>query len=90
MIERATRQRPLMYGLSTCGWCRKARIWLEERFGEGGFDLIYVDLLPGDEKMRVMEELRTHTPNPAFPMVFADGECIIGYREDEYRRVFGV
>ncbi len=88
-MERATRQRPRMYGLSTCGWCRKARTWLEERFGEGGFDLIYVDLLPADEKARVMEELRKYTPSPAFPMVFADDECIIGYREDEYRRIFG-
>lgn len=88
-MERATRQRPRMYGLSTCGWCRKARTWLEERFGEGGFDLIYVDLLPADEKARVMEELRKYTPSPAFPMVFADDEYIIGYREDEYSRIFG-
>lgn len=88
-MSKPTRQRPLMYGLSTCGWCRKARTWLEERFGEGGFDLVYVDLLPTEERMQVMQELRKYTPSPAFPMVLADEECIIGYREDEYRRVFG-
>lgn len=88
-MEKPTREHPLMYGLSTCGWCRKARTWLEGRFGEGGFDLIYVDLLSAEEKAKVMEELRKSTPSPAFPMIFADGECIIGYREDEYRRVFG-
>ena len=78
-----------MYGLSTCGWCRKARIWLEENLGEGHFDLVYVDLLDPVEKDRVMEELRKFTPRPAFPVILADGECIVGYREDEYRRVFG-
>ena len=88
-MEKPTRQRPLMYGLSTCGWCRKARTWLEERFGEGGFDLIYVDLLAPQEKAQIMDELRNRVPSPAFPIILAEDECIVGYREDEYRRVFG-
>ncbi len=88
-VNEATRQRPLMYGLSTCGWCRKARIWLEERFGEDGFDLIYVDLLDSKEKASVMEKLRQLAPRVAFPIVLADDECIVGYKADEYRRVLG-
>ncbi len=88
-MSKPTRQRPRMYGLSTCGWCRKARLWLEEKFGEGGFDLIYVDLLGPDEKASVMQELRALAPRVAFPMILADDECIVGYRVDEYERVFG-
>lgn len=88
-MNKPTRERPLMYGLSTCGWCRKARIWLEGRFGENGFDLIYVDLLDSGEKARVMEELRKVSSRVAFPLILADDECIVGYKVDEYERVFG-
>ena len=88
-MSEPTRQRPLMYGLSTCGWCRKARIWLEDRFGENGFDLVYVDLLDPGEKARIMEELRKISPRVAFPMILADDEVIVGYKVDEYGRVFG-
>ena len=87
-MSNPTRQHPLMYGLSNCGWCRKARIWLEENLGEGHFDLIYVDLVDSVERDRLMDKLGKLTPRPAFPMILADGELIVGYDVERLRKVF--
>jgi glutaredoxin len=74
-----------MYGLSTCGWCAKAREWLDKNAGQ--YDLIYVDLLDRVERDRVMTELRQQVPTVAFPMVFFGEECVVGYKPDEYARL---
>ena len=81
---RSSARRPFMYGLSTCGWCAKARQWLDENAGP--YDLVYVDKLDAAEQARVMAELRKHAANVGFPMVFFGEECVVGYRPDEYER----
>ena len=81
MIQ-ASRKRPLMYGLSTCGWCAKARQWLDQN--AQSYDLVYVDLLEATEKDRVVEELRQCTGHVAFPIVFFGKDCVVGYRPDDY------
>ncbi len=80
-----SRKHPHMYGLSTCGWCAKARAWLDG--GVEAYDLIYVDLLEEDERHRVMDELRKRVGQVAFPMVFFGDECVVGYKPGEYERL---
>lgn len=74
-----------MYGLSTCGWCAKARAWLDD--GVDGYDLIYVDLLDDDDRRRVMDELRARVERLGFPVVFFGDECVVGYKPGEYERL---
>jgi len=77
--------RPLMYGLSTCGWCAKARAWLDENVA--GYDLVYVDLLDAAERGKVMDELQAKGLRAAFPIIFFGDECVVGYRPDDYERL---
>jgi len=74
-----------MYGLSTCGWCAKARQWLDQN--AQSYDLVYVDLLEVSERNKVMEELRQYTNHVAFPMVLFGEDCVVGYRPDDYERL---
>lgn len=84
-METATRMRPFMYGLSTCGWCAKARAWLEAN--ADAYDLVYVDLLDDDERNQLMSRLQGHVSRVAFPMIFFGEECVVGYRPEEYERL---
>lgn len=80
-----SRKRPFLYGLSTCGWCAKARSWLDSN--ASGYDLVYVDLLDRAEQDRVVTELRRYTDRVAFPMVLFGDEAVVGYRPEEYERL---
>ena len=71
-----------LYALSTCGWCRKTRRFLESR--KVAFDYIYVDLLAGDERTEVLAQVRQWNPGASFPtIVVANRLSIVGFRKDE-------
>lgn len=77
------------FGLSTCIWCRKTRQFLED---EGvAFDFVYVDLLQGDERETIKEEIRVWNPRISFPTIVIDGaHCVIGFKTDELKQVLGL
>ena len=55
-----------------------------------GFSYIDVDLLDGEEREAVMEELKRHNPRTSFPTLVIDGEdVIIGFDEDELKALDG-
>ena len=74
----------VLFALSTCGWCRKARAFLEDN--KMRYRYVYVDLLEGDEQKTVFEEFKTHNPRKTFPTLIVDGaEVIAGFNEDKYK-----
>lgn len=76
----------LLFALSTCGWCRKARNFLEENGLT--YRYVYVDLLEGDAQREVFEEVKRRNPRRTFPTLVVDGEEVIaGFNEDRYREV---
>lgn len=81
----SSRKKPFMYGLSTCGWCAKARAWLDAN--AESYDLVYVDLLGPEERRGVMAELQEYSQNVAFPMIFFGDTFVIGYKPEEYERL---
>jgi glutaredoxin-like protein NrdH len=79
----------VMYGLSTCVWCKKMREFLESE--NVAFRLIYVDKIEGDERQEVMREVRKWNPASSFPVVVVDDQrSVNGYRPDEVREVLGL
>ncbi|MBN2004674.1 MAG: glutaredoxin family protein [Anaerolineae bacterium] len=77
------------YGISTCIWCRKTRQFLEEK--QVAFDFFYVDLLDGDERDAVKDEVRKWNPKVSFPTLVIDEEIeIVGYKTDRIAEVLGL
>lgn len=74
----------VLFALSTCGWCRKARNFLDEN--DLAYRYVYVDLLEGDELKRVIEEVERVNPNKTFPtLVIDDSDTVAGFKDNEYK-----
>ena len=57
----------VFYGLSTCPYCRRAKEYMDEH--NITFELIYVDLLKGDERTEMVEKVREYNPALSFPTI---------------------
>ena len=72
-----------VYGLSTCGHCRHARAFLEER--NIPFTDVCVDNLVGDERAEIIALVKKLNPRVSFPTIVIDGgeKVLVGFHEDE-------
>jgi glutaredoxin-like protein NrdH len=75
-----------MFALSTCGWCRKTKRFLNENDVE--YEFVDVDLLSGEERQQVMQEMQRWNPRRNFPtIVVDDAEVVVGFNESRLREV---
>ena len=78
----------VFYGLSTCVWCKRTRKLLEDL--DVAFEFTYVDLLSGDERNQVVDQVRRWNPAGSFPtLVIDEDETVVGYRPDEIKEALG-
>lgn len=79
----------LLYALSTCGWCKKTKEFLNNLGVE--YSYIYVDLVEDSEKDKVIEEVKKCNPRNSFPTILInEKECIVGYKEDEIKEALNI
>jgi len=77
-----------IYTLSTCGHCKATKRLLDEC--GVSFDFTDVDLLEGEERAAVLDEVRKINPNCSFPTIVIGDRIIIGHREEEIREALGL
>ncbi|RLB15183.1 MAG: glutaredoxin [Deltaproteobacteria bacterium] len=77
-----------MYSLSTCGHCKATKRFLNDCMVE--YDSMDVDLLEGEERAAILEEIRKWNPNCSFPTIIIGDRVIVGHREDELREALGL
>ena len=74
----------VVYTLSTCPWCHKAKTLLNQLGVEYYF--CDVDLASGDEKRQLLVTVSKWNPARSFPtIVIDDKKCIVGFKESEIR-----
>lgn len=79
----------MLYALSTCGWCKKTKEFLNDLGVEYSF--ILTDYLEGDEKDKIMDEIRSWNPRCSFPtIVVNNNKVIVGLREDEIKEALNL
>jgi glutaredoxin-like protein NrdH len=84
-VEGKDRGKIMLYAISTCVWCKKVKRLLKNL----NVDYYYVDvdLLDGEEKEKVKEEVEKWNSLSSFPtLVINDKECVVGYDEEEIKR----
>ncbi|HTG00660.1 MAG TPA: glutaredoxin family protein [Nitrospirota bacterium] len=72
-----------LYTLSTCSHCSRTKRFFREQGID--VDFIDVDLLSGEEKARVMDEVRKLNPDCSFPTICIDDQVIVGYNESKIK-----
>jgi glutaredoxin len=72
-----------LYALSTCIWCKKTKELLSSLGVD--FNYIYVDLLKGDDRSKIIDEVKQYNPSCSFPTLVIGDRCIVGFREKEIR-----
>ena len=74
----------MLYGLSTCMWCKKTKKLLDDLGVKYSF--VYVDLLDESMKNHYFEEMKVWNPQGSFPtLVINDRQAIVGFDETRIR-----
>jgi glutaredoxin len=74
----------ILYGLSTCVWCKKTKNLLDKIGCE--YKYVYVDELDENDKEKVKSEIKKFNPRFSFPtLIINNKNCIVGYKEDEIK-----
>jgi glutaredoxin-like protein NrdH len=82
-------QQPVnMYTLSTCSHCKAAKKFLSDHGIR--YEFTDVDLLAGDDRTSVVEQMRKVNPQLTFPTILIGEYVIIGNREDQIREALGL
>lgn len=80
-VDGENKGKVVLYALSTCGWCKKTRLLLEDLDVE--YDYIYVDLLEGDERSEIVEQVKKWNSQLSFPtLVIDEDKTIVGFDEE--------
>lgn len=77
-----------MYSLSTCSHCRRTKEFFTSQGIE--FEFTDVDLLTGDERHAVVEQVRKINPRISYPTIMIGDTVIVGFRETEIREALGL
>jgi glutaredoxin-like protein NrdH len=77
-----------IYSLSTCSHCKSAKKFLGECTVK--YEFVDVDLLQGDERKAILEDVRKYNPKCSFPTIIIGETVVIGFKEDEIREALGI
>jgi glutaredoxin-like protein NrdH len=72
-----------LYALSTCIHCKNTKKLLDEC--KADYECCYVDKLEGEERARVIEEVKKLNPSLSFPTLSIGDKVIVGYKKDEIK-----
>ena len=77
-----------MYTLSTCSHCKATKRLLNDC--DVQYEFTDVDLLEGEERQAILEDVRKINPICSFPTIIIGDQVIVGYKENEIKEALGV
>ena len=72
-----------LFTLSTCVWCKKTKALLQEM--NVAYVYVDVDTIEGEDREKVLDELKSFNPRCSFPSLVVNNDCIVGYQEDRIK-----
>lgn len=81
-------QEVTMYTLSTCSHCKATKKFLSDCGVK--YEFTDVDLLDGEERKAILEDVRKFNPRCSFPTIVIGETVIIGYKEDQIKEALGL
>jgi glutaredoxin len=86
--EKKDRPEVKIFSLSTCSHCKAAKKFLGECTIK--YEFIDVDLLEGDERRAIIDDVKKFNPRCSFPTVIIGDKVIVGYKEKEIKEALGL
>jgi glutaredoxin len=77
-----------IYTLSTCSHCKNTKQYLNN-LGVS-YEFIDVDLLQGQDRADMIEEVKRFNPAVSFPTILIGDRRIVGFKENEIREALGL
>ena len=77
-----------LYSLSTCSHCKSTKKLLNECTIQ--YDFVDVDLLEGDERKAILEDVKKFNPKCSFPTIIIGDKVIVGFKEQEIKEALGI
>ncbi len=78
----------MIYTLSTCVHCKSTKEYLDGCGVE--YNCIDVDKLDGEERQKVLEEVKQYNPRCSFPTIVIGDKVIVGFRQDEIKEALNL
>lgn len=70
-----------VYALSTCIHCRNTKKYLDECGVK--YQCVHVDELTGEDRKKMVQELKGHNPAVSFPTIVIKDTVVVGYHKDK-------
>lgn len=81
-------QKVKLFTLSTCSHCKATKKFMTDN--GIAFDCTDVDLLQGEERETIIQEVMRYNPNMTFPTIIIGDKIIVGFRESSIREALGI
>ncbi len=78
----------MIFSLSTCSHCKATRKFLGECTIK--YEFIDVDMLKGDERRAIIEDVKKFNPRCSFPTIVIGEKVIVGFKEKEIKEALGM
>jgi glutaredoxin len=77
-----------IYSLSTCSHCKSTKKFLSDCTIK--YEFVDVDLLEGDERKAILEDVKKFNPKCSFPTIIIGDKVIVGFKENEIKEALGL
>jgi glutaredoxin len=77
-----------IFSLSTCSHCRATKKFIDDCTIK--YEFIDVDLLKGDERKAIIEDVKKFNPRCSFPTIIIGEKVIVGFKEKEIKEALGM
>jgi glutaredoxin len=77
-----------IFSLSTCSHCKSTKKLLNECTIQ--YDFVDVDLLEGDERKAILEDVKKFNPRCSFPTIIIGEKVIVGFKEKDIKEALGL
>ncbi|UCH22543.1 MAG: glutaredoxin family protein [Deltaproteobacteria bacterium] len=77
-----------IFSLSTCSHCKSTKKFLNDCTVK--YEFVDVDLLEGDERKAILEDVKKFNPKCSFPTIIIGEKVIVGFKEKEIREALGL
>ena len=89
VLGRNNKHRVLMYAISTCGWCKRAKKFLIDN--EIEYEYVDIDLCSKEEREKIRSDILSRGGRLSYPTIIVDDTILItSFQEDKVREALEI